>query len=278
MNMISISIALAVVGFVNDGDDSALDRVDFSSSESDQGYSVLESLPSWHVFALNPSCCTFNDFVICWSLQLLLDTSDSGGEEGPNIPWGRGVFQRGLRGAAKTAREEPGLYAVIFVWLVVGAAGWTVRGSMPFAVEITRSDTTSEARSTSSSTIGRVGLGLTSNRGSKRRACFRACDVWSPMDKDAAVAEGNRIAATLKDRRYTSGNKVETNATAATTTAIYFVIAPEAQIDIGFLRPWWDGDWGIGLLLCFTLGGSWPDGGWDSAHICFVDSWRSCCP
>eukprot|EP00752_Nemacystus_decipiens_P002630 g2462.t1 len=134
VNIIGVSYALALVGVVYVGDASAV------NGGTDSYGSILEALPAWFVFVVNPAAMVF--FSLCTSrlLQAVCDTRTASGDE-PKGVWLCKLGRNGIGAAAKALRLEPCFYAVLGVWLIVSGVGWwrlwgANAGDSPLAVTV----------------------------------------------------------------------------------------------------------------------------------------------
>lgn len=146
MNIISISFALALAGIAYVGDASAVNAESDDSEESVDRESILEILPTWFVFAVNPAAMTFFSLSASRLLQALCDTRASL-DKGRGEVWLWKVLRGGVGAVLGAVRLEPCFYAVLFFWVVASAAAWWSAagwGDSPLAVAVSSfSSTTS---------------------------------------------------------------------------------------------------------------------------------------
>lgn len=262
MNIISLSFALALVGVVYVGNPSAVNE---GTGDGDDGVSgegsILNYLPTWFVFAVNPAALTFFTFSASRLLQAVCDTRDdintAGHKAGGGERWPLKVLRNGVSSAVNAARLEPGFYTVLAAWLVVSGTSWLQASEdSPHAVAVasftsTESDDFFEDRhgpELTSNTTELVAANLALAAGLvTMAACSARGRAWSPI----TTTPGPRRRASSRQSAEDRGGTDPTTRRRSRVPSL--------------LVGWGLGYW-LGSLL-YLLGSSWPKGAWGGAPL-----------
>ena len=239
-----MGFALALVAIEYAGDSSKL---------SNNGDSMLDNVPSWFIWVVNPGAVTLLSFTLSLGLQAFSDACREASKPVGTLTWGIVGETMSAQGSAGMTRAkerlqlEPFFFAVLILWLVDGVVSWWCLIFwfwVPVAVDFPLSSDEED---------GYVGLKMTenivafifSNLAFASGLALMVIRVFMPKNgwvflfpethepvPDKSV--GTEISVATKDSRVPS-----------------------------LLVGWGIGYWVTSLL--YLLGGSWLEGGWQNA-------------
>lgn len=243
-NIISISFSLALAGIVYVGSPSAV-------QDADDTDSILQFLPTWFAFAVNPAALTFLSFATSRVLSALCETRPNG-EGTRRGPWLWAVLRQGTRAVVDAVTTEPWFYATLCAWFGVSCGSWWVaiedqESNLPFFITVATYESSSSESSSSlrdpdvtGNIVELVAANLALCAGVAMLAVRSARDrAQQPISTD-----GPRRPSTFSEQ---SGHP-----------------PPRSRVP-SLLVGWGTGYWLMSLL--FLLGSSWWNGGWYKAPL-----------